>query len=524
MSGHVRDGRRYLPTLVATGVLHLTDWVRDDLPDLLWPALVLDLRGAEAADDFVRFQRAVQEDLRGLVPPQALADGLDGRLTSLDRLVRLEPSAKKAIRLRAAAFDLLATPVVNVIETFFDHPAAWLFEGDLRPSTEGDINLLGQAIVGVLGDSHREAVIKCLSIWSAVQAGTFSSSPETIKLLKVFPGDAATRSRAGSVIRSCWSAAKGAKLHEEPSCYDDSIKWAKMFWGTNSISTRCIRQRDLPSPSPEQELTEADPPGSDGDPVAGGEHLQQLAMDLLSSYIESLERAPSRLYDPGPQQVHSGLVTRVGREVIAVLGCPDLWSMEHGSHIIRILLEVRIQLQWMSIQDPSIYRQYQEFGSGKAKLYTKILEEVPDDVKVPAFSEALDELERLSHNEGVIDFRVVDTSDSFAGKSIRSMAEECGLLDLYRHSYYISSGVAHSEWWSVELHAMELCFNVLHRGHLIPSMSLSVGREVELAFSWVDQLYALIRLSLQVLETDPDTVDQALSWLTTADDPPCDAS
>ena len=35
------------------------------------------------------------------------------------------------------------------------------------------------------------------------------------------------------------------------------------------------------------------------------------------------------------------------------------------------------------------------------------------------------------------------------------MAEECGLLDLYRQTYYMASGVAHSEWWSVQTYAME---------------------------------------------------------------------
>jgi hypothetical protein len=93
------------------------------------------------------------------------------------------------------------------------------------------------------------------------------------------------------------------------------------------------------------------------------------------------------------------------------------------------------------------------------------------------------------------------------------MAEECGLLDLYRHAYYIASGVTHSEWWSVETHSMERCLNVLHRGHLIPSMSLSAGGNVPLAESWVDQLHALIRTSLAILGTDRTAVAEAFAWL-----------
>ena len=37
LAGHVRKGRTYRSPLAATGVLTIGDWVRDDLPDLLWP-------------------------------------------------------------------------------------------------------------------------------------------------------------------------------------------------------------------------------------------------------------------------------------------------------------------------------------------------------------------------------------------------------------------------------------------------------------------------------------------------------
>ncbi len=88
----------------------------------------------------------------------------------------------------------------------------------------------------------------------------------------------------------------------------------------------------------------------------------------------------------------------------------------------------------MATQDPAIYRSYQEFGAGKAKLYARIIDELPVDelpvdelpvdARIAGFDEAIEELERLSHNDGVFDLRVVDTSDSFSGKSIRAMAED----------------------------------------------------------------------------------------------------
>lgn len=517
MAGHVRQGRRHLPPLAATGILDIADWVRDDLPDLLWPALVLAYRGTDAAREFVHWQAAVQHDLHADVEAKILAESLDGRLTSLDRLVGVSPGAEIRVRQRAVEFDLLPDSVASVLETYPERPAMWLVHGCIRPPSQDDIDLLAKALLGVIRDGHREAVIKCLGIWSSVQAGTFSSDAQTIALLKRYPNDPATRSRADSVVRASWGAAKGALLHADETRFDQSIKWAKVFWRINSMTTRCVRRRGTDGAA-EDVATHGNTASAEvNDLPADGEHLQQLAMDLVASYVEALEIAPGRLYDPERQEVHAGLVSRVGREVITVLGCPDLWCIEYGSHVTRALIEARIYLQWMAMQEPTIYRQFQEYGAGKAKLYARILEEAPDEARIPGFDEAIEELERLSHNDDVIDHRVVDTGDSFAGRSIRAMAEECGLLNLYRHAYYISSGVTHSEWWSVETHAMEQCLNVLHRCHLIPSVVLSSGRNVPLATSWVDQLYALIWRSLDLLGTDGDAVTDAFSWLESED-------
>jgi len=41
-------------------------------------------------------------------------------------------------------------------------------------------------------------------------------------------------------------------------------------------------------------------------------------------------------------------VARAGRNLIAVLTAPDLWCMEHGAHIVRMLVETKIYLHWMA--------------------------------------------------------------------------------------------------------------------------------------------------------------------------------
>jgi hypothetical protein len=527
LAGHVRKGRVFKSPLAATDVLQIEDWVRDDLPDLLWPVLVLSELGSAGARVIITWQKQVQDNLSGLGDMGEIAECLDGRLTNLDRLKAKVPGSDTVVVERATALGLLPERVLRVLCAYPYRPAEWLTGArDFSPPEQEDIDFLVRAMVDVLSDGHRESLIKCLRTWSTVQAGTFRSSAETIDLLKYYPNDAATRGRADTIVRAMWGAHKALLTIQDSAHFADSVQWARVFWGANSMTSRCVRKRA----QVENEEASVDADGSDSanrsapsSMPEGGSHLQRLAMDLLSSYVEALETAPSHLHEHEMQEVHSGLVVRVGRDVITALGVPDVWCLEHGAHIIRVLVETRIYLQWMATQDPSIYRSFQDFGAGKAKLYAQIMEEIPEEARRPDFVQAVKEFEDLSHNS-ILDHRVVDTRDSFAeGKSIRTMAEESGLIDLYRQAYYMASGVAHSEWWSIETHAMERCRNVLHGGHLIPSLSLNPGGNVELARSWVDQLYTLIRLSLRVLQTDEAAVTEAFEWLETEPDAKADS-
>lgn len=528
MAGHVRKGRVYKSPLAATGTLTIGNSFKDDLPDLLWPALVLAEQGNDSIHRLVRWQKAVQDGLAAHGETTLVAESLDGRLTHLAVLSARFPDAAELIVAEATRYGLLSESVRRVLGSYPYIPAPWLAgQGEVHPPELAELHLIRSALLGVLQDGHRDALLKCLRTWSTVQAGTFRSDERTIDILKNYPGDLSTRSAADTAVRAMWGAHKSAVLVDDPNHFDEAIKWARVFWGANSMTSRCIRKRELQGEgdlgvsegvSEVEEMSQIDLSSEDAaaaTPIpADGAHLRRLTMDLLSSFVEALETAPARLYDNERQEVISGLVTRAGRDLVAVLTAPDLWSMEHGAHIVRVLVETKIYLHWMAQQDPSIYREFQEYGAGKAKLYARIIDEVPAEARKAGFQEAIEEFERLSHNHDILDHRVVDTRDTFAGgKSIRAMAQETALLDFYRQTYSLASGVAHSEWWSIETHAMERCLNVLHGLHLIPSLSLSFGGNVPLASSWVDQFYSLVRLALDILGTDDAAVTAAFAWL-----------
>lgn len=532
MAGHVRKGRVFKSPLAASGVLGVENWIKDDFPDLLWPALVLAEQGDNSFRQFVKWQKTVQERLAHHGEEVFVAEALDGRLTHLATLAEKFPDASEIVVDEAHRHGLLSEGVRSALASYPYMPAPWLVGAtELAPPERPALELIRDALISILRDGHREALLKCLRTWSTVQAGTFRADARTIELLRDYPGDLANQSAADSVVRASWGAHKALVHVDNPAYFDEAIRWARVFWGANSMTSRCIRKRDVESPDDcPTEAVDGEPDWqvssavrsdqTEPSPVpAGGENLRGFTMDVMVSFVEALETAPAHLYANERQEVISGLVSRAGRDLMAVLGAPDLWCLEHGAHIGRMLVETKIYLHWMARQDPAIYRQFQEYGAGKAKLYARISDELPDDARTAGFRESIDELQRLSHNHDVVDHRTVDTRDTFAdGKSIRAMAEETGLLDFYRQAYSLSSGVVHSEWWSVETHGMEPCVNVLHGMHLIPSLSLNPGGNVELAISWVDQFYSLAHAGLDILGTDADAVNAAFAWVNANDD------
>ncbi|MDO5668586.1 MAG: hypothetical protein Q4G50_01135 [Corynebacterium sp.] len=86
MAGHVKKGRVYKSLFVASSVLEIENWIKDDLPDLLWPALVLSELDNDGVRLFEKWQKAVQERVAGHDEDGWGAETLDGRLTHLPAL------------------------------------------------------------------------------------------------------------------------------------------------------------------------------------------------------------------------------------------------------------------------------------------------------------------------------------------------------------------------------------------------------------------------------------------------------
>ena len=57
------------------------------------------------------------------------------------------------------------------------------------------------------------------------------------------------------------------------------------------------------------------------------------------------------------------------------------------------------------------------------------------------------------------EFQDVSLEATFSGISMRQMADEAAMLDVYNLVYQPTSGVVHGEWWAIEDYAMQRCAN-----------------------------------------------------------------
>ena len=85
------------------------------------------------------------------------------------------------------------------------------------------------------------------------------------------------------------------------------------------------------------------------------------------------------------------------------------------------------------------------------------------------------------------------------GMTLRAMANEAGLDDLYRYIFQPSTGVVHGEWWAIEDYAMERCWNPLHRLHWVPCPIDASAPDAQADSNVRDQMIALCAIAESAL-------------------------
>jgi len=503
LAGHYREGRRFMPRIMAMPGSMSNEWVRDDLPDLLWPLCLVALHGDRGIVDYREFQELVID----VVGPDRIDEldlAVDGRLTSLQHIpVEIRDGIVEAFQGHRRFEELLTEEVLGVMRMYEDLPGQWLLvdpwtaEGD---NLEESMNWLARAIVTVVGDRHLNALVKAPTFGWLVLNRQVHFPQEFGEMLIDYPINEEKQGAADAMILSSFLAFKAMDVLADPGIGEQREAWASRFWNANRALSSCMPAGEIRETnrvgSEESADDHADTGASDEGQTAeeaasaseeetSGISVAQLVDEYLSQ-LRPLAGAVSEafydpdlalnLYIPARSEVVAGLATRAIRGVAAVVRAPLMWTGENGANVMRMLFETRVVLLWLIAQeDDSVFERYQDYGRGKRKLHKHHVEAVAQELGDSTPDEVISVLEMLETRTGgewAEEFQAVSVEGTFSGKHLRTMAEEVGELDSYNHLFQTSSGVTHGEWWAIEDYALQRCVNPLHRFHFVPDFDL----------------------------------------------------
>ena len=198
--------------------------------------------------------------------------------------------------------------------------------------------------------------------------------------------------------------------------------------------------------------------------------------ELHQNFLDTATKADPDLYAPEKYEVLTGISSRAIRVVAAAGRMPLLWSQEHGSFVLRSVVEALIVLRWLIKKDDAVlYERFKAYGRGRMKLLKLHVEEYLDSLQDPP-----EELRRYAeHLDGLVnedlmeEWQEISLEGNFAGTDTRRMAADVQMERVYKLVFAPASSTAHGEWTSIDRYALERCRNPLHRWHRVPRVDFS---------------------------------------------------
>ncbi|WP_385870288.1 DUF5677 domain-containing protein [Streptomyces viridiviolaceus] len=469
LANHKWVGKNLIPPMLQHGAI-LTDWVRDDFPDLLWIALVVEQEGDEGA----RLISALQHDWLEKTRGADYSVELDGRLSSLEKMPTAARSDFLHLLSRHDSERLVPHALRTIAAWYPEMPGRWAFAEIGAPSA-GDMDEMLDALVRTLAlclQRRGKALTVTAPLGWLLINGRLHLQESQVSILASYPVDPNTRSMAEAMLTSMYGATKALAVGMEgaPRAEGD---WPARFWNANWELTPCMSQDSPPVVMEDADVASAQ-----------GAALEQLN-DLWNEFMGIAFSGGVDLYRPARHEVVCALAVRCIRAVYAMVQSPLMWGGEHGAAVLRSLVETEILVAWLHYKnDLELYEKFILYGQGKQKLMRAHVEEAMGESSDSENSKLSDLASFLDSRLGGASaemFMEVSVHPSFAGGSVntRSMAEEVGMQDLYSRFFQPLSASVHGEWSALDNYVVDRCVNPLHRFHRIPVQYLTpiLGQE-----------------------------------------------
>ena len=147
---------------------------------------------------------------------------------------------------------------------------------------------------------------------------------------------------------------------------------------------------------------------------------------------------------------------------------PSTWNEHLAPLVLRGMAEVHITLTWILADRSTRAEKFIDYGLGQAKLELEHRRSHLGDDPPKEQAEMLSNAEAWINSQRFTFLTSVNLG-SWAGQSVRKMAEEAGCLDFYDLVYAPFSACTHSMWSHVALYNLERCSCALHQMHQVPT-------------------------------------------------------
>ncbi len=499
IDAHRRVGKRLVAPMNQLP-LRSIGWLRDLLPDMLWLCFQLTVDSTAGLAAIARVLDVMGDVIDEHAPDDQIV--LDGRLSTFEA-VPLGVRSNVLQALHASGLYGVAVPeqFVDALAVYSDVPGAWLIGPrlDRMPANHDRAQAALEPVV--VASWHGQDLIptraKFMVLRAFAMAGKIkipAGGPQDfVDALARYPSGISEDERrwVEPTIRATFGAFTAAADRK-------STDWPSRFWRTNWTLFQC--RRGEPVEPANREIVQA-----------AREEFMSAAQQLSERFRRAAVATDPDLYDPDRYEVLTGIGARAVQMGFAVASTPALWSTGLGSPILRATAESLITIRWLANReagDPSVYRQFKEYGRGQLKLFKLHVEEYIDGLaSVPdELQEFLRGVER-EVNEDIMEWvQDIQVGGSFSNLDMRKMATEVGLEAMYRLVFQPASSATHGEWPVIDRSVLERCLNPLHGAHRIPRVDLGQALSPEyaaLSLSLADDVVAAYEAAAGEIVTKP---------------------
>ena len=455
---HKHAGSKLIPPLLGLPNMRPVSWSNDQIPEMLWAALLIaDLGRVRALDRFRKIAAFVYSQPGG----KTIHDVSHSGLASLDPELL---GRFLAVVTRGERYASALTPLLLLNEL----PAHQYWAVALQHANETKgWDAMMDAVATVFEHQSQEATdCRWLKVLIAVLAGKLHlGAKERVKQILDYPavGDMRT-------VRPSIRATEMA-LRNMSDSDDAKSTWVPKFWQQGYADTHCFGFVEHPI---------ADRPG--------------IAVDTIESlYDEVAQHADASRLTTGTDPKHD---VTFGTVLYAITVLHEIVNGRIDGGVLgqvglRVLSEATINLAYLLRKDDAdLWKSFRAYGAGQAKLtFLKF-----EDIESPPNSISVETLRALANEDLWQEFVPIELGH-WEKSNLRKMSDDAGVKETVYDSFYQwPSQFAHAHWGAIGDTIFMNCANPLHRFHRV---ARPAPRQLP---PTVDQAIGLVNRLLELLD------------------------